>query len=73
MPIFLVERTDAVGYDEYDAVVVVAADEDEAKLVRPSSYDSGWGCLTPPPLQVTRIGIADDETPRVILGSFNAA
>lgn len=30
---FLVMRTDDVGYDEYDAFVVVASDPDDARVV----------------------------------------
>ena len=75
MNIYLVKRTDFVGYDEFDAVVVYAANEDEAKLINPNTYDDGH--LTNPwseHLVVTYIGHTDDIYTKqgVILASFNA-
>lgn len=37
MKIFLIERTDAVGYDEYDSFVCVAEDELSAKKMHPEN------------------------------------
>lgn len=38
MNLYLVERTDTVGWDEYSGMVVAAASEDAARLIHPSSY-----------------------------------
>lgn len=38
MNIYLVERTDSVGYDEYDSFVCVAMDEDTARHISPDEY-----------------------------------
>ena len=44
--IYVVERTDKVGYDEYESMVVVACDEMTAREIHPSGYDTytnkGW-------------------------------
>lgn len=41
MMLWLLERTDSVGYDEYDSLVVRAASEDEARKVADSSHCYG--------------------------------
>lgn len=45
--VYVVSRTDGVGYDEYDSFVVVASDEEEARNTHPSnnsdSYIEHWG------------------------------
>lgn len=41
MKLYLVIRTDPVGYDEYDSAVVAAEDEDTARLIHPSG-DFVW-------------------------------
>jgi len=46
MKVFLVSRNDKVHYDEYDAFVVVARDEQEARLTHPdgrSRWNAGRG------------------------------
>lgn len=50
MKLWLVSRTDRVGYDEYDSMVVAAETEEEARKIHPSDhlsnmgvfYDNGW-------------------------------
>jgi hypothetical protein len=38
MNLYLVERTDTVGYDEYLGMIVAAASEDAARMIHPSAY-----------------------------------
>ncbi|QKE54523.1 hypothetical protein ACSA002_2070 [Salmonella phage vB_SalM_SA002] len=38
MNLYLVERIDTVGWDEYSGMIVAAASEDAARLVHPSAY-----------------------------------
>lgn len=71
MNLYRVERTDRVGYDEYDSVVVAAESEDEARTIQPSEYGGAWA--PPDALDVDLIGIAKEGTERgVILASFGA-
>ncbi|UQT02655.1 helicase superfamily 1/2, ATP-binding protein [Serratia phage vB_SmaM-Sureiya] len=66
MRLYIVERTDSVGYDEYDSCVVAALSESDAKYEATelwSKYD---------PVTVKFIGIADSKEPGVIHSSFNA-
>ena len=76
--IWLIERDDAAGYDEYDSAVVYAATEDAARRLHPNGYseptpywDSSW--VAPERVKVTRIGTAwDGATEGVVCASFNA-
>ena len=77
MNIYLIGRYDNVGYDAYDAFVVVATNETEATLFllkehptgNYSSYYSPWSDKT----TATLIGTTDIYTePTEILGSYNA-
>lgn len=73
MNIYLVERTDSVGYDEYDSFVVVAETEEEALNTTPSDYvtlDSWVGSIQD--LKVTLVGRFIGNVRGVILASFNA-
>jgi len=65
--LYLIERTDPVGWDEYDAFVIAATSEQEAIGM------VNW-CALPDCDPVCRlIGIASSEVePGVVLGSFNA-
>ena len=79
MKLYKVERTDYIGWDEYDAVVVYATDEENAKRIG-IQYMS----TQEERVKVTYIGIADDamikeheqhvdeSKKNIILGSFNA-
>lgn len=72
MYIWLIERTDLVNYDEYDAIVVAAKTEDAARAIEP---EYGWGNRVDlETLTVTRIGTATRGTVAgtVILASYNA-
>lgn len=66
--IYKVSRTDHVDYDEYDAVVCSAKDEDEAVEMNPAKYDVYW---TKDVLKVELIGKTELES-GFILKSFNA-
>ena len=82
--IWKVERTDSVWYDQYDAIVVVARTEDEARQIHP--YGDGWKVddsdrygswsVKPETLKVTKLGTAtrgsDIKAGAVVLASFNA-
>ena len=68
MKMYLVERTDRTGYDEYDSFVVIAESEEEAiALVIEEDFNKSV-----PWHEADAIEITLDEGPRVILGSFNA-
>lgn len=64
MNIYKVERTDEWDYDEYDAVVVTAANEQDAL-----SLSIGY---LPSCVVVTLIGRSIGNVRGLILGSFNA-
>lgn len=38
MNIYLVSRTDNIGYDEYDSIVVAAESEEDARIIDPSDF-----------------------------------
>ena len=82
--LYLVSRRDRWSHDDWDAFVVAAPSEDEAKDYMPNgsrpfvyvgtdTYDrSGW-VSDKSLLEVTLLGTADPGTETgVILGSFNA-
>lgn len=67
MNLYLIERTDEVGYDEFDSYVIAADDERQAVSL------CKWEAIPDQPLIVSMIGTAIFGTlPGVILGSFNA-
>jgi len=66
LSLWLVRRTDEVGYDEYDACVVVAASEIEALNSGPIA---GWPKTTAEIVGVALPGAVSGTT---ILDSFNA-
>lgn len=39
MNLYLLERTDSVGYDEFDSIIVAAPSEAAARVIRPAG---GW-------------------------------
>uniref|UniRef100_A0AAU8L093 Uncharacterized protein n=1 Tax=Pantoea phage Survivor TaxID=3232176 RepID=A0AAU8L093_9CAUD len=66
MNLYIVERTDSVGYDEYDSCVVAAVSECAAKYEATelwSKYD---------PVTVKMIGVSGSQEPGVVHSSFNA-
>lgn len=75
MNLYLVSRTDDVGYDQFDAFVVAASNEIEATLFLLQKHDkpqlSTWPALNK--TDVKLIGMTTEYTePTEILGSFNA-
>ncbi len=68
MKIYLVSTRDKVGYDEYDAIVVIAESEEDAiNLAKEECYNFRDN------LEVSDLGIAHDGLQRgKVLASFNA-
>lgn len=82
MNIYLLQQEEVSGWDTYDSAVVVARNEQEARLVRPDmqkwndeSFSLSWASK-PENVTVTFLGKLDKNYPipddMVILGSFNA-
>lgn len=80
MKLYLVERTDEIGYDEYDAFVVAAPNETLAMGVVAAKIEdhvekyrySDWWPGFPDNAQISLLGTTHITTSRIILGSFNA-
>jgi len=66
MKIYIVERKDEWGYDEYDSWVVIASSPKEAKSL------CIWGDGNPKPSDLTAREVKAIGKPRQVLGSFNA-
>ena len=87
MNLYLLTQTETVGYDTFDAMVVAAKSEDEARKIHPYNNSSlrpdedpwdeepffaSWA-LTPEAVTVTLLGVAKRGTKAgIILTSFNA-
>jgi len=87
MKIFLVQRTDDIDYDEFDSVIVVAEDEQQARETHPRGVEwdsedecwahgnSGW-TYDISSLEVeflgSYLGQVGPDRPGPIMGSFNA-
>ena len=68
--IYLIERTDAFDYDEYDAVVIVAKTPKEAKELAFKGY---LGSFTEGKIICKLIGVANKKQALgEVLASFNA-
>ena len=79
LKIYLLERTDSCGYDEYDGFVIRAESEEEVKRIaeeideKPIWSRNIWYTKEIPPYEIKEIGeVTGDETETIILGSFNA-
>ena len=75
--VWLIERTDAVDYDEYRSQVRIAASEDEARRLYPSAQPWPWGgqaMVNPATLDVIKIGAAvkGSATGQFITANFKA-
>lgn len=72
LKIYLVSRTDEIGWDEYVAAVVVAESEEQALTLNPMHpiEDDDWPKY---PKTVRLVGSTDKYAkPTIILSSFNA-
>jgi hypothetical protein len=84
MKLFLVKRTDHIGYDEYSDFVVAAENLDAALLIHPDDEsnwkDGHWWTgkykddtwADPTTLIVTEIGTVNDGITGVICASYHA-
>ena len=80
MNIYKVERTDTVGYDEFDSFIIIAPSLDIARETNPrgepvdnGSFSSWVSRKDIDSLEITRIGVADeDQQPGIVLASYNA-
>jgi hypothetical protein len=80
MNIYLISQNDADGYDTYDAAVVAANSEEEARNINPSGewrdppYKDRTWAATPELVKVKLIGICtgDARPPGIILKSYIA-
>lgn len=70
MKLFILERLDSVGYDEYDSFVVRAENETEARNLVGNNHYPGkiWKCQESSSCEQIK---TTGET-KIILGSFNA-
>jgi hypothetical protein len=85
--LYLISQEENVGYDTYDSAVVVAPDEETAKIIDPRNWGrdnifmteedwnrpySSW-CSSPDKVKVLHLGEAtDDLKVGVVTSSFNA-
>lgn len=81
MNIYLLERTDDFGYDEYDSAILVAKSAKAAAKIAPNGIpivhwgiSSQWGWVdSPDKVKVKRIGTAlKNAKTGVVCASFNA-
>jgi hypothetical protein len=83
MNIYLVQITDSIDYDQYDAFVCIAATEDEARAMLPDTFFTNedrecfgiWVPITSiDTLSIIKVGVAEstEASPRIVLASFNA-
>lgn len=80
MKLFLIYQEYNVSYDVFENAVVVAKDEEDAKLIHPGNYNmsikdwkTNW-CPGPEYVKVQYLGEADSSVKRgVICAAFNAS
>lgn len=78
LKLYLISQSENNGYDTYDAAVVAAYSEEEARMSNPDV--GGWEgnrftawCHSPEQVQVLYIGVAASYVePGEVLSSFNA-
>lgn len=82
MNIYVLEQTENTGYDTYDACVVCAENENEAKSMHPAGYALVDGkfpgdefeewASRPENVKCTLIGVAGNSVAKgILLASFN--
>ena len=66
--IYLLRRTDAIDYDEYDSAVIVAGSEEEARAiaVEENLWGAGWDDY------IDCDEVSPEDSYGVVLSSFNA-
>jgi hypothetical protein len=72
MNIYLVERTDNWGYDNYTAMVVIAKNPKEAKEYTIKTHEISFGWTIAKNLKVKLVGTSKAKRQKIILESFNA-
>ncbi len=78
MYLWKISQTENNGYDTYNAAVVAAETEDEARMIHPSGHSLANGdpyyvwVKDPLLVRCELIGTAVENGPRVILASFCA-
>ena len=74
MNIYKLTRTDKWGYDDYDSLIVIAENEESAKLIPPiTEYETTAWPNSPNLIDVELIGVAKPfSTAGCVLASFNA-
>ena len=72
MNIYLVERIDDWGYDDYIAMVVIAKNPKEAKEYTIKTHDIRFGWTIAKNLKSKLIGASKAKRQRIVLDSFNA-
>lgn len=77
--LYLIERPDDAGYDEYDEAVVAAKSEEDARSIHPDPLKKNWSGLATDDwididkVEVTYLGQAKIRMKRgVVLSSFLA-
>lgn len=75
MMIYKLVHVGSKGYDVYDAFVILAENESEARRIA-ADNSAGEGSeiwMSNTHSSCTVIGVSDEREPGVVLGSFNAA
>lgn len=77
MNIYKIYQSQVGGWDTYDAAIVFAESEEQAKAIHPSDLDNNWDSSTwvdrPGLVKATLIGVANPGVNAgVVLASFNA-
>jgi hypothetical protein len=67
MFLYIVSRTDQVGYDEYDSYVVAAANQDQAVAL--TGFNTHQARYYP---EVQLIGTSNEDRSGILHSSFNA-
>ena len=72
MKIYEIIIKDYYGYDSYDAHVVCAENEEQAREMCPNGDEGSDTWTKPSNSDCVEVGTSNENTPRVILSSFNA-
>ena len=77
MKLYLLSQDERTGYDTFDAVVVAAESEEDARTIHPTMEGNNWTSMawasSPDNVSVRELGVAAKGIKRgAILKSFNA-